>query len=105
MIRLILLILILLAALGFGVKNAEQAVTLKYYFGLSTQPIPVYQVVLWTFVVSVSLVGILLFPEWIKMRLQLRRQRKTLERLEEELTLLKPSPPSEASGPQPAEEE
>lgn len=105
MIRLILLILILIMALSFGLKNAEQEVTLEYYFGLSTSPLPVYQVVLGTFVVSVFLIGLMLFPEWIQMRLKLRRQRKALERLEEELIQLKPPVPSRESGAQPEEGE
>ena len=91
MIRLILIILILLAVLSFSIKNANQEVILEYYFGLSTAPIPVYQVILWTFVLSVFVTTLLLLPDWIKLRLTVRRQRKVLKRLEDELNHLKSS--------------
>ncbi len=91
MIRLILIILILLAVLSFSIKNANQEVILEYYFGLSTTPFPVYQLILWTFVLSVFVTTLLLLPGWIKLRLTVRRQRKDLKQLEDELNHLKSS--------------
>lgn len=85
MIRLVLVILIFLAALSFGIKNANKYVVVEYYFGLSTTPFPVYQLILWTFVLSVLIITLLLLPEWIRLRLTVRRQRKELVRLENEL--------------------
>lgn len=85
MIRLIFVTFILLGAFSFGLKNAEQEVTLEYYFGLSSPPITVYKIVLWTFLLTVFAVTLLLLPEWIKMRVKLRHQRKMIERAEKEL--------------------
>ena len=93
MIRILILGLILLGALTFSMKNAQQEITLEYYFGLSTAPIPVYQVVVGTFILSGIVIILLLLPEWIKMRIKLRQQRKTLERVERELDRSRPTPP------------
>jgi uncharacterized membrane protein YciS (DUF1049 family) len=100
MIRLVMVILIFLAALSFGIKNANQYVKVEYYFGLSTDPFPVYQLILWTFVVSVLVLTLLLLPEWIRLRLTVRRQRKELVRLQNELNDHQSSTPmEEVTGP------
>ena len=98
MIRLIFIIAVILAAFSFSIKNMDQKVTLQYFFGLSTPPVSIFQVVLGTFVLSLLVIIVLLLPEWIRLRLRLRRQRKDLERLEEELNRFSPPvSPSEGS--------
>ena len=94
MIRTFLFILILLLGLTFIVKNADQTVALQYFLGLSTPPIPVYQLVAGAFIVGMFLTGILIFPEWLRLRLELRRQRKALQRMEEEMGRLRPPSPA-----------
>jgi uncharacterized membrane protein YciS (DUF1049 family) len=99
MIRLILVILVLFAAISFGIKNATQEVTLEYYFGWSTAPFPVYQLILWSFIMSVFVITLLLLPEWIRLRLTVRRQRKDIERLKDELNDIKSTAyPEEVTG-------
>jgi lipopolysaccharide assembly protein A len=98
MIRLVLLILIILAVAGFGLENAEQTITLHYFFGYSTPPLPVYQVVLGTAFGSGLLVILLLFPEWVRLRLLVRRQKKALKQTETALHRVNPPDRDEEGG-------
>jgi len=40
----------------------------------------------------------LIFPEWIRMRLTIRRQSKSLQRIEEEMDRLRPQEPVARTG-------
>ena len=94
MIRALIFILILLLGFTVVVKNTEPTVVLQYFFGLATSPIPVYQLVAGAFIIGMLLTGLMVFPEWIRIRLELRRQRKTLQRMEEEMAHLRPPSPA-----------
>jgi uncharacterized membrane protein YciS (DUF1049 family) len=94
MIRALIFILILLLGFTLVVKNTVQVVVLQYFFGLATPPLPVYQLVAGAFIAGMFLVGLMIFPEWIRMRLELRRQRKTLQRMEDEMARLRPPSPA-----------
>ena len=94
MIRVLIFILVLVAAFTFMIENTEQTVQIRYVMGYSTPPIPVYQLVAGAFIIGMLLTGLLIFPEWIRMRLELRRQRKSLQRVEEEITRLRPPSPA-----------
>ena len=104
MIRTFLFILILLLGFTFIVKNTDQTVALQYFFGLAAPPIPVYQLVIGAFIVGMLLTGILIFPEWIRLRLEVRRQRKSLVRIEDEMARLRPPPSIPRPGTQTAED-
>jgi len=93
MIRVLIFILVLVGAFAFMIENTEQTVQIRYFMGYSTPPIPVYQLVSGAFIVGMLLTGVLIFPEWIRMRLALRRQRKALERIEEEMGRYRPETP------------
>lgn len=93
MIRVLIFSLVLVGAFTFMIENTEQAVQIRYLMGYTSGPIPVYQLVAGAFTVGMLLSGLLVFPEWIRMRLELRRQRKALHRIEEEMDRLRPPSP------------
>lgn len=97
MIRVLIFILVLAAAFTFMIENTEQTVQIRYLLGFTTPPIPVYQLVAAAFITGMLLSGVILFPEWIRMRLELRRQRKALQRVEEEMERLRPPSPAMGS--------
>ena len=91
--RLVLMVIIVILAFGFSFKNSEQHISLEYYFGLSSGPLPVYQVVLGTFLIGIFLGTGLILPECIRFYMKARRHRKTLSRLGQELEAIKPAAP------------
>jgi len=93
MIRVLIFILVLLAGFTVLVENTEPTVVLHYFLGLASPPIPVYQLVAGAFIAGMLLVGLMIFPEWIRMRLEIRRQRKSLQRIEDEMARLRPPSP------------
>ena len=99
MIRTLLFTLILTLGFTFILKNTDQTVALRFFFGMQTSPIPIYQLVAGAFIVGMLLAGILVFPEWIRLRLEVRRQRKALQRIEEEMDRIRPSAPVMAPPP------
>jgi hypothetical protein len=100
MIRLIFLILFAVLIFSFSMKNSDETVMLHYFFGISAGPFPLYQVVLGTLAAAVFLVVGLLLPEWVRLQLLLRIQRRALEEVETELSRMKPRESSRSSGPQ-----
>jgi lipopolysaccharide assembly protein A len=96
MVRLILVVTLLALSLTFFLQNsAEEAIL--HYFGATTKPTPIYKPILSAFGVGLLVMGILLFPAWIKLRIELRRSRKALQVAEEELDRHR-NPPGPASG-------
>ena len=85
MIRLILVGTLLLLALSFFLQNQEQEVTLRYFFGLRSASILIYKPILAALLVS----GILLFPAWVRGRIELRRKTKALQEAEVDLERLR----------------
>jgi uncharacterized integral membrane protein len=89
----IVIILLLAAAIGFAVNN-DEAVSLRYYFGLESQPLPLF---LWAFLsllAGVILAGIVAFFAKIGLHAKVRRFRKNLADLEKKRNDLKTSLPS-----------
>ncbi len=91
MIRLILVGILLLLSLAFFLQNQEQEVTLRYFFGLMDASTPVYQPIMAGFGVGLLVAGILLFPPWIRGRIELRRKIKALQDAEVDLERLRQS--------------
>lgn len=88
MIRLIFLLIVIILYFTFVLYNMEEKIALKYALGLSTQPLPVYLLILGSIVIGMFLASILVLPGWIRMRVEMRRQRRTNEQMEQELTRL-----------------
>ncbi len=89
MIRLILVGTLLLLALSFFLQNQEQEVTLRYFFGLRSASILIYKPILAAFGVGLLVSGILLFPAWVRGRIELRRKTKALQEAEVDLERLR----------------
>lgn len=85
MIRLILVGMLLLLSLAFFLQNQDQEVTLRYFFGLLEASTPIYKPILTAFAVGLLVSGILLFPPWVRGRIELRRKTKALQELEGDL--------------------
>lgn len=100
MIRLIVLTVLILLVVTFGIQNADQLISLHYYFGLSTPPLPAYQLVLAAFILGGLFVVILLFPEWVRLRLELRRHRKALKKADHAMSKVRPAEPYAEEGPE-----
>ena len=89
MIRLILVFILLALSLSFFLQNQEQEVTLRYFFGLRTAETKVYVPILSGFVIGLLVASILLFPPWVRGRIELRRKTKQLQEAEAELEQLR----------------
>ena len=89
MIRLILVGTLLLLALSFFLQNQEQEVTLRYFFGLRSASILIYKPILAAFGVGLLVSGILLFPAWVRGRIELRRKTKAMQEAEVDLARLR----------------
>jgi uncharacterized integral membrane protein len=84
----ILFILILAAAIGFAVYN-DQAVSLRYYFELESLPLPLF---LWTFLffsVGLILSGIVAFFSRMAMQAKIRHLKRNIGDLERKRNELK----------------
>lgn len=104
MIRLILVGVLLLLSLAFFLQNQEQQVTLRYFFGLLEASTPIYKPILAGFAIGLLVSGILLFPPWVRGRIELRRKTKALQEAEVDLERLRHSlekVPRQASSPLP----
>ncbi|MEO5656026.1 MAG: LapA family protein [Nitrospiria bacterium] len=103
MIRLIILLVVLAAALLFAMQNQDQAIALRLLFGRITPPLPVYLIVLGSFALGVLVAGMLVVPDWVRTRLQLRRQRREILVLEERLSAVavRTPAPSPSDAPRP----
>lgn len=91
MIRLILVGILLLLSLAFFLQNQEQEVTLRYFFGLLEASTPIYKPILAAFAVGLLVSGILLFPPWVRSRIELRRKTKALQDTEVDLERVRQS--------------
>ncbi|OQW33753.1 MAG: hypothetical protein A4E19_02570 [Nitrospira sp. SG-bin1] len=91
MTRLILIGILVLLSLAFFLQNQEQEVTLRYFFGLLEASTPIYKPIMAGFVVGLLVAAILLFPPWIRGRIDLRRKTKALQEAEVNLERLRES--------------
>jgi putative membrane protein len=91
MIRLVLVGILLLLSLSFFLHNQEQEVTLRYFFGLRSASTPIYKPILSAFALGLLVASILLFPAWVRGRLELRRKTKALQETEADLEELRAS--------------
>lgn len=104
MIRLVLVGILLLLSLSFFLHNQEQEVTLRYFFGLRSASTPIYKPILSAFALGLLVASILLFPAWIRGRLELRKKIKALQEAEADLEELRASL-GKASKPHPTVDE
>ncbi|MBI5672955.1 MAG: LapA family protein [Nitrospirae bacterium] len=91
MTRLILIGILVLLSLAFFLQNQEQEVTLRYFFGLLEASTPIYKPIMAGFLIGLLVAAILLFPPWIRGRIDLRRKTKALQEAEVNLERLRQS--------------
>ncbi|MGQ0696596.1 MAG: LapA family protein [Nitrospiraceae bacterium] len=91
MIRLILVGILLLLSLAFFLQNQEQEVTLRYFFGWLEASTPIYKPIMLGFAVGLLVAASLLFPPWVRGRIELRRKTKALQEAEVDLERLRRS--------------
>jgi lipopolysaccharide assembly protein A len=91
MTRLILIGILVLLSLAFFLQNQEQEVTLRYFFGLLEASTPIYKPIMAGFLIGLLVAAILLFPPWIRGRIDLRRKTKALQEAESNLERLRQS--------------
>src|SRR5919106_1889416 len=89
MIRLILVCILLLLSLSFFLQNQEEEVTLRYFFGLQSASTPIYKPILSAFATGLLVASVLLFPSWLRGRIELRRKTKALQEVEADLERLR----------------
>src|SRR6266487_4695905 len=87
MIRLILVVILIALSVTFFFQNREEQ-ALLHYFGITSKT-PIYKPILSAFGTGLLIMGLLLFPAWIKLRMELRRTRTALHLAEEELDRLR----------------
>jgi len=99
MIRLLLLLLVSAAAFVFALDNRDQMIALRMPLGESTPPISVPLLVLASFASGLVVAVLLVAPEWIRARLQVRRQRRQIAALEGQLEMTGPITPNAVPPP------
>ncbi len=102
MIRLFLILGISTVFFGALYLNQEQQVSLHFFWGMETDPLPVYLIVLGSFLIGLFFSGLLFLPGWIRSMLDRRKKSKRIEQLEIDLDKMRsetlkemPFPPTE----------
>jgi len=82
---------ILLAAVSFAMEN-DQPVSLRYYFGWESLPLPLYLWAFLSFFIGLILSGLMNSLSKIGLLSQIRQQKKALVELEKKRNALKSDP-------------
>lgn len=85
MIRLIILTLTLFFMFLFAFINQDVKAQITFLWGGHSQPIPLYFLVIGSFLIGALLAVIMTFPGWVKLKLERRRLERRIERLEGDL--------------------
>ena len=86
-------LLILLAAITFAIQN-DQLVSLGYYFGWESLPLPLYLWAFLSFFIGLILSGLMTSLSKISLLSQIRQQKKALGELEKKRNAMKSDPPT-----------
>jgi uncharacterized integral membrane protein len=79
------MILVICALFGFSYSNQDQTISLSLFWRMDTGPIPVYVVVITSFLFGTVFALMISFPGWIRSLIEQRRQNKRIEQLEIDL--------------------
>jgi uncharacterized integral membrane protein len=88
LIRGTIFFLLLLAGIGFAILN-DQSISLKYYFGWVSPPLPFF---LWAFLfllLGLIISGIWAFLSKLRLYSRIRQRKKTITELEQKRSRLK----------------
>jgi uncharacterized integral membrane protein len=87
-LKAVVFLILLAASIGFAVQN-DEAVPLRYYFGLESMPLPLF---LWAFLflfVGIILAGVAAFATRIGLMARISRLKKSVAELERKRNELK----------------
>jgi uncharacterized membrane protein YciS (DUF1049 family) len=85
MIRLLILFVLCLFLLTLNLNNSHSLVGLNYC--VATRPVPVVWLVSGAFATGIVIGWLFVLPGWIRLKLELRRRKKTQDQLEDEIRL------------------
>ena len=88
LIRGTIFFLLLLAGIGFAILN-DQSISLKYYFGWASPPLPLF---LWAFLfllLGLIISGIWAFLSKLRLYSRIRQRKKAIAELEQKRSRLK----------------
>ena len=102
MIRTVIFLIISVVVFLLLLSNRDQMVRLQYPLAPPAQMIPLYLLLLGTFIAGFLLAVILIFPSWLKIKLDNRRSRKEIDGLEVEIGRLRTQAPPDRTGAQAA---
>ncbi len=80
MIRLIFSIIIMIAVFVLALANKDQ-VQINYLLG-TTSPLPLYIILVGTFIAGGLVFTIILLPAWISDKMEIRKLRRSLQKTE-----------------------
>ncbi len=87
-LRAIIFLFLTVAAIGFAVYN-DEPVTVKYYFGWESTPLPLFLWAFISFLIGLIVSSVLAFISKLTLQSRLRQQKKTLAELELKRNALK----------------
>jgi uncharacterized integral membrane protein len=88
-----LFLLLLIAAISFAIQN-DPLVSLKYYFGWESLPLPLYLWAFLSFFIGLILSGLMTSLSKISLLSQIRQQKKAIDELERKRNALRSEPPT-----------
>ncbi len=81
-LRGVIFLLMTVAAIGFAIQN-DQAVSLHYYFGWVTFPLPLFLLAFLAFLMGLVVSGLMASLSKLGLQARLRHQKKWLAELEQ----------------------
>lgn len=84
---------VLAAAIGFALQN-DQPLSLRYYFGWVTLPLPLFLWAFLSFLIGIIISGLLSSLSKVRLHSQIRQQKKVVGELERQRHALKKNSPS-----------
>jgi uncharacterized integral membrane protein len=88
LLRAIPFLFLAVATIGFAIYN-DQPVTVKYYFGWESLPLPLFLWAFIAFLLGLIVSSVLAFISKLTLQARLRQQKKTLAELELKRNTLK----------------
>jgi len=92
-LKWVFFLLILAAAISFAIQN-DPLVSLRYYFGWESLPLPLYLWAFLSFFIGLIISGLMTSLSKINLHSQIRQQKKAVVELEKKRNALKSDPPS-----------
>jgi uncharacterized integral membrane protein len=93
MFKGVIFLFILAAAIGFALQN-DQPLSLRYYFGWVTLPLPLFLWAFLSFLIGIIISGLFSSLSKVRLHSQVRQQKKVIGELERKRNALRTNPPS-----------